>query len=302
MNRYIMAEGKNVRNYCNSCKKETNHLIQKEYTQALHEHYALVSLFQIVECNGCNEISFIRQDIDYEVSIPYVNEYGEEGYNPDISLFQYPIPLKYHSGFDMDELYELPKKIKTIYQDTLKSYANGSTILVGAGLRACVEAVCNDLNITGKDLEQRIKKLNQNGYISKSNMALLNGVRFMGNDAVHDMKESTHDEIKVALRVVEHLFENVYILPKLAKGKLKTTIDNYDEFKQILSENLKSFNSGDEYGLYILLGENYRRCQDNITSFQSHLIQDINGGNFSLLKIGQVKTHNNQAVQCFIIV
>lgn len=287
--------------YCNSCNKNTNHTICKEIHEKSNESNSSTLCFGIIKCKGCDEHSFVKIEIDHDDVRAYEID-GEEELHPQIHIHQYPEPFNQHSGIDFHEQLELPDEVYSIYQDTLRSYHGGSKILVGVGCRACIEAVCNELSISGKDLQQKIENLKQKGYISDSNITLLNGVRFMGNDAVHDMKQSTHDQIKVALRVVEQLFEKVYILPKIAEGQLHGTIDDYDRFKQILSENLGNFNSGDEFGLYKLLGENYRRCQDNITSFQSHLIQDINGGNFSSLKIGQVKTHNNQAVQCFIVV
>lgn len=115
------------------------------------------------------------------------------------------------------------------------------------------------------------------------------------------MKKPTDDEIKVSLRVVEHLFENVYILPKIANGTLKTTVEDYTDFLNVLKQNLQNFNSGDEFGLYKLLGKDFRRCQSEIVNFQQQLDSDIDLGVFTLLKKGKVDTYGGKPVQHYIL-
>lgn len=290
-------KAKIVKNHCDECKKETKHLVLSEHQTNPFDDYAYSVEYQIVECCGCSYVSFRKVDTDFEAGW-----YDEEGlYHSDVSVFQYPIPLKNHQSLDWEDMVELPNAVWSIYNDTLKSYANGSKILVGAGLRACIEAVCNDLNIAGKDLEVKIKKLNQSGYISKGNTSLLNGIRFIGNDSIHEMKKPTDDEIKVSLRVVEHLFENVYILPKIANGTLKTTVEDYTDFLNVLKQNLQNFSSGDEFGLCKLLGKDFRRCQSEIGNFQQQLDSDIDLGVFTLLKKGKVDTYGGKPVQHYIL-
>lgn len=291
-----MVENVTITNYCNECKKETNHLVKKEYCiNPYSDDCQYESIYQIVECCGCSYVSFKRIDADYENF-----DYGYEGEpQPSISTYIYPIPLKNYKAFNDFELYELPAKVRKIYQDTLKCYANESTILVGVGLRACIESVCKDLNLKKGGLENNIKELKNSGYISESNAKLLHAIRFLGNDAVHDMAEAKDDELQVAFRIVEHLFENVYILPKLANGELKMPITEYNDFLNILFTNVQKFQSGDEFGLFKLLGDDYRYCKEKISDFQKRLDIDIQNGTITWLAMGVMSKHNNQPNQLY---
>lgn len=288
-----MAVQARVRNYCYGCIAYTNHVVLHQVNQGFEPYeYPEEILHQIVRCCGCDNISFRKVTIDLNTA--YEDEFGKTEYQEFIEVF--PKFLKNHKPFSFSELYELPKNVQKIYRDTLKSYANDSKILTGAGLRACIESVCNDLQITGKNLEARINKLSKDGFISKSSARLLHGIRFMGNDSIHEIKESDNDELNTALKIVEHLFENVYILPKLANGKLKTTIEDYNDFLNTLRQNLQNFNSGDEFGLYKLLGNDFKRCQSEISNFQQQLESDINSGNFTLLKKGKNDNGNQHYI------
>lgn len=291
-----MSKTEKINNYCRDCHRDTNQSIVEEYVVSPFDDYAYNVKYQIVECCGCSYVSFRKVEIDYENGF-----YIDDLYSPDVSVSQYPICLKNHIGLNDFDIFELPKTVLAIYQDTLKSYANGSKILTGAGLRACIEAVCNDLDIKGKDLEARINKLNKEGFISKSNTNLLHGIRFIGNNSIHEIKEPTEQELDVGLRIVEHLFENVYILPKVAQGSLKSIIDEYDEFLKILSKNLKNFNNHEEFGLFKLLGEDFKYCKDNLSNFEKRLIDDIQSDKFKELSMGKIKKHEQRNIQCFIV-
>lgn len=294
-----MAENTHITSYCKSCGKDTNQLIVKEYFVPYDPNdYPEELYYQIIKCAGCDYVSFRIMQIDLQ------NEHYD--FNGDLyypkNVTNYPVPLKGHKEFQWFELAELPIIVKSIYQNTLKSYANDSKILTGIGLRVCIEAVCNDLKINGKSLEIRINQLQKNGYISNGDKSLLHGIRFMGNDSAHDIKEPTSEELEVALRIVEHLFESVYILPEIANGKIQTTVEKYDDFIALLSKNLKSnFNQGDTFGLFKFLENDFRRCQNNISNFESQLISDIQSGNFNLLSLGNKATFNNQSIRQFIV-
>lgn len=289
-----------VKNYCNECKKETKHFVLKEHTVSYGDCYSID--YQIVECCGCCYVSFRKENLDFE---NYLCD-NEGNYIPFAEVFHYPVPVKYHQGIEFDDIYELPKSVRTIYQNTLISYANDAKILASVGLRACIEAVCSNLGIQGK-LHEQISILNQKGFITESNAIWLNGIRFLGNESVHEMKQPDNSEFSVALRIVEHLFENVYILPKISEGKLKLVkpnISNYEDFLDILSENLKSFieNANKQIGLYKLLGDDFGRCKDNISDFEQKLNDDIVSGRVKGLEIGEVHKTTDKEIQLYRVV
>lgn len=290
-----MTELRKVSNYCHSCLKNTNHTVLKEHRWSSDPEYdyCYAISYQIVKCDGCDRISFRQEKVDFEDA----HFYGK----PSRTIYQYPISLKEHREFEWHECLEFPENVNNIYKDTIKCYANDSKILTGAGLRACIEAICNDKNIEGKDLSNRINQLKSKGMISAHDASHLHGIRFMGNDSVHDIKTPKDQELKVALRIVKHLLESIYILPKLASGTLKTTIVEYDDFLNTLRQNLQNFSSGDEFDLYKLLSEDFRRCQSEIVNFQQQLDSDIDSGVFTLLKKGKTVTHGGKTVQHYIL-
>lgn len=295
-----MAENTHITSYCKSCGKDTNQLIVKEYFVPYDPNdYPEELYYQIIKCAGCDYVSFRIMQIDLQ------NEHYD--FNGDLyypeNVTNYPVPLKGHKEFQWFELAELPIIVKSIYQNTLKSYANDSKILTGIGLRTCIEAVCNDKGIEGKSLESRINKLKTSGFISISDTNHLHGIRFMGNDSAHDIKQPNDRELEIALRIVEHLLSSIYILPKISNGTLQTVIDNYKDFKTLLIKLLNdNFKSGDEHGLFRFLDKDYRRCQENIEDFEKQIIKDIQNGDFTDLQLGAIKKYKNKNIQNFLVV
>lgn len=295
-----MAENTHITSYCKSCGKDTNQLIVKEYFVPYDPNdYPEELYYQIIKCAGCDYVSFRIMQIDLQ------NEHYD--FNGDLyypkNVTNYPVPLKGHKEFQWFELAELPIIVKSIYQNTLKSYANDSKILTGIGLRTCIEAVCNDKGIEGESLESRINKLKTSGFISISDTNHLHGIRFMGNDSAHDIKQPNDRELEIALRIVEHLLSSIYILPKISNGTLQTVIDNYKDFKTLLIKLLNdNFKSGDEHGLFRFLDKDYRRCQENIEDFEKQIIKDIQNGDFTDLQLGAIKKYKNKNIQNFLVV
>lgn len=295
-----MEKPKIIKNYCQSCQNYTRQFVLKEHNIPYEPEGHLFDLFyQIVECCGCSNVSFREEIIDPDSPI-HINE-SEVEYETTIKT--YPVSLKNHKEMDWFELYELPLLVRRIYTDTLKSYANDSKILTGIGLRTCIEAVCNDKGIEGKSLESRINKLKTSGFISISDTNHLHGIRFMGNDSAHDIKQPNDRELEIALRIVEHLLSSIYILPKISNGTLQTVIDNYKDFKTLLIKLLNdNFKSGDEHGLFRFLDKDYRRCQENIEDFEKQIIKDIQNGDFTDLQLGAIKKYKNKNIQNFLVV
>jgi hypothetical protein len=85
------------------------------------------------------------------------------------------------------------------------------------GIRALVEAVCNERAASGKDLASKIDSLASIGLLTADSTEFLHGLRLMGNDAAHEAKRYSEDDLLLALEVAEHLLTNAYIIPARAK-------------------------------------------------------------------------------------
>ncbi|MDY3558591.1 DUF4145 domain-containing protein, partial [Gemmata sp. JC673] len=52
--------------------------------------------------------------------------------------------------------------------------------------------------------------------VSGDGAKILHSLRFMGNNAAHEVKGHTAEELTIALGVVEYLLHGVYVMPKKA--------------------------------------------------------------------------------------
>lgn len=272
----------NIISYCRSCEKNTNTKILAEDIESHRDEYNCDIIHQIVQCKGCDTKSFRKVFVDIEAAYPTYNDEWEVP--EDITI--YPKTVEGHR--EINEISDIPEIVETIYSEILLALKEDANILAGLGLRAAVEAVCNNLNIKGRNLEVRINKLVTAGFISKKDAERLHAIRFMGNDAAHDIKPPKNEALKVALQIVEHLILSVYILEKKVNGTLETITSKYDVFESIIEKKLVNFNDGDEYPIAKLLGKDLRRVKESIQTLEKELIKKIKDGSFSKLSVGKV--------------
>ena len=280
-----------IKSYCRDCCKKTNHNVLSDHTESHRDEYQCDISYQILQCLGCDTKSFRKVFYDIEAAYPTYNDHWEVP--EDVTV--YPKAVEGHK--QIDDLWELPDIVRIIYSEVLMALREDSKVLAGLGLRAAVEAVCNDLDIPGKSLEVRINKLASSGYISKNDAERLHGIRFMGNDAAHDIKTPKDATLSVALQIVEHLIASVYILENKASGNIDTTVSRYEVFEKLLNERLKVFNVNDEYPIAKYLGKDMRRVKESISTLEQELISKIGNGEFTKLSVGKVETYQSSQHQ-----
>lgn len=236
----------------------------------------------VIRCRGCEKISFRYVFSDFEGAYPV----SDDEWEVPRTIKTYPRFIKDHKT--LDGTHCVPDLVKEIYEETLLAIQEEAATLAGLGLRGTVEAVCNERQITGRDLKTRISKLAIQGWISQKDAERLHAIRFLGNDAAHEIKRPTKEQIEVALRIIEHLIVTVYILDDAARGSLDTMISSYEDFKSLLINKISVYKSGEELPLAKLLGKDVRRIEGAMTSMESQLIAEIQSGGFSKLTIGKV--------------
>ncbi|HGX0170739.1 TPA: DUF4145 domain-containing protein [Escherichia coli] len=282
---------KHIKSYCRDCCKNTNHNVLSEHTDAYREEYSCDISYQILQCLGCDTKSFRNVFYDLEAAYPT----DENNWEVPEEVTVYPKAVEGHK--EIKNLWDLPDIVRTIYSEVLTALRENSKVLAGLGLRAVVEAVCNDLTIPGRNLEVRINKLVSSGYISKNDAERLHGIRFMGNDAAHDIKTPKSTTLSVALQIVEHLIASVYILENQANGNIESTVSRYEVFENLLSEKLKNFSSGDEYPIAKYLGKDMRRVKESISKLEQELISKIDSGEYAKLSVGKLDTYQSSESQ-----
>lgn len=268
---------------CGACDRDTQHQVLSSAEESEFD-YRIDTSYQIVECCGCSTKSFRK-----------VTSYIEEAYQIDEDEWEVPSDIKNYPSIlkghrSVPEIRRAPEIVGDIYRQALDAIKNQSNILAGIGLRATIEAICNERGVVGRSLEQRIDKLAKVGSISLNDADRLHAIRFMGNDAAHEIQPADAKSLLIALRIVEHLIISLYILDSEANGVLETLIKTYSEFEKLLNAKVTTATKGDEVPLLKLLGRDARRFHGYLKSHESQLISNITSGTYTALSLGKNDT------------
>ncbi|MFD2334388.1 DUF4145 domain-containing protein [Cohnella sp. GCM10020058] len=287
-----------MKNYCVKCHNETNHDILEKHVRNQRDEYLCDEYYYIVKCMGCENITFRYEFHDIDGGYPTDNDDG--GWYVPTTVSTYPNVIKNHRP--IQEMYYVPETLKELYQQSISAYKEGAKILAGLGFRGIIEAICNEQTISGDNLQERIGKLADNGIISRMNADLLHAIRFLGNDAAHEIKNPSDQQLSVALRIIEHMINSLYILEREAEGVFETVLANYGELEPILKTCIKSKVAGDELTLKEILGRHFRRLFQHLGTIESDLIDAITNGKQPLLTLGKTVTSAKKTLQYYVVV
>lgn len=144
----------------------------------------------------------------------YYTSEGEVAYKLSVDVY----PNQEEGRNLVKDSHLLPPNLKKIYSETIKSINLDQSILTGIGIRAIVETVCKDKKAQGKDLNEKINSLISLGVLTKDGAETLHKLRTLGNKAAHEVKPHDHTQLALALDVIDHLLQGVYILPHHAES------------------------------------------------------------------------------------
>lgn len=212
---------------CNTCERDTYHTVVRavdykstddaEPDHVIENGLSLNGTAQIIVCNGCNTISFRDK------------HFFSEDPGPNVSI--YPPREEQSASNELylrDEMYAVPRIVKTIYHETFSAIKRKNPTLAGIGLRAIIELVCKDKGINVRGIEAKIDKLVEKGFLTCDGAEILHGIRIIGNEAAHDGKAPKRKQINAAMKIIDHLLLGIYIIPEeaadaLPKRQKKTT-------------------------------------------------------------------------------
>lgn len=198
--------------HCINCNNATNHdaLASKDFSREIHEGgIQWWDTYQIIQCLGCEEISFRRTFLCTEDIDPYTGQL-------ETTEYLYPNPAKSRQPIENYE--KLPAKTRIIYREVLKALSHGAPVLSAIGLRAVIESVFLDQNTKSKNLAEGIDELADMGHISKAQAQFLHKHRFMGNVAAHEIVAPKPEHLVAAIDIAETLLKTIYVLPALAES------------------------------------------------------------------------------------
>jgi hypothetical protein len=204
---------------------------------------------------------------------------------------------------DLEEVYLLPSSIQKIYNESVNALKAKCNILAGAGFRAVIEAICQDKNILGGNLEQKINNLQKDGLITKNECSRLHSIRFLGNDSIHEMIEPNDGQLEAVLKITEHLLNNIYIIDPSAGFYLDTPINDFNSFTRLIEQKMVVFKIGEEVPLIQIFGKDIRRVRSHFLTFEKELISKIDNQEYEFLSKGAFKQYriNSKSIQHFII-
>jgi hypothetical protein len=211
--------------FCNECKQETNHICK------LHEYYSYpiesdedlqrlaaddpdfsindytrsyeIWGYRLWACAGCDTWTVER----YYALVPEMDENLMFDRNFIDSSF-IPERTKFHA--QTKQFHQLTPTLDGIYREILHSYNYGLPVLCAVGIRMLLEGICEDQEMRGAKLAQKIDGLTAVLPINIVNN--LHGLRFMGNDAAHELIPPDQEELHLAISLVEDILNFLYEL------------------------------------------------------------------------------------------
>lgn len=230
------SKGNVVKIQCIECKRITRHLVAVSLDQSGSEFdeggdwsVDWVDRYQVIECQGCETISFRHLSWFSEAQ-----DFDDNGQTERI------YPGRNKDAISPRPYHNVPPVLRRIYTELIDCFNNDSPTLCAAGLRALVEGACAQEGISDgpvevpvkgggtktvrqKSLEGRIAGLQEKGLLTQPSAKTLNEHRFLGNSAVHELARPSVEELKLAIEIVEHVLEQLYELPEKAEELRRAT-------------------------------------------------------------------------------
>jgi ribosomal protein L37AE/L43A len=197
--------------FCNNCRCETEHTCKSESYRDYpnYEGEGAQKTIIIVErigyrmwtCSGCKTCMLE----EYYILDITDNQYKDENM---WDLTYYPVRNEFQ--IKSKEFNELNDKLKNIYQETLAAYNNNLSVLCSLGIRGLLEGICSDKGIEGKNLEQKIDNMVK--ILPQNIVKNLHNIRFIGNEAAHELSSPDKKELRLAIELCEDLLNFIYEL------------------------------------------------------------------------------------------
>ena len=162
---------------CIECKRATRHNVLVSVDLSGHQEfgdmftYYFNNNYQVVQCLGCETISFRKISSDSE------NYEYDEIDDTTVHLIDEDLyPNRDEGRAPVKDSKLLPLSIERIYQETIKAINNHQPVLTGIGIRAIVETVCKDKAANGKDLNEKINYLVSIGVLTSEGAEILHKI------------------------------------------------------------------------------------------------------------------------------
>ncbi len=277
--------------FCRKCKGLRNQksLFEKKILEGdAHDYFQWLEKYIVLECLGCETVSFLK--VYGDTDMVYHDDEGNQEYYFDNNIY----PLFLEKGDELKHKSYLPESISGIYAETISAFKSNSFILTAGGLRAIIEALCNHLKIKKDNLQNRIDLLHKKGHLTLSESKRLHSIRFLGNDALHEIEKPKKEHLYLLLELINHLLSNLFINDKIIKGKLDTIIDNFEEFNRLVKTKITSEMVGKEMTLLEIINKAKRLIpKSDFPKYEKKFIEECELGKYDFLELKSKKAKDS---------
>lgn len=199
---------------CQDCVRKTKHRAIKSvelFQKDDDPPFCWSELYQIVQCQGCEKISFREGFYDDE-------NFEAETWSAGADFTVVVHPHRIAGRKSLPKAYLLPGIVSKIYEETQSALCSSQPVLAGIGIRALIECLCKEKNAAGSNLEKKIDNLVTIGVLTAVAADILHRLRILGNESAHEIKEHDETTLYTAMDIVETVLSNVYILPQVANS------------------------------------------------------------------------------------
>lgn len=194
---------------CQNCDRQTYHAV---LTQVSEWNEQVVEEHETIQCKGCKRISFRHNWFDIDER-EYDYETGDESPVYHVTLY----PPRLAGRKPMRDANFVPSKVRAIYKEAHSAACQDLRILAGIGIRAIVEAVCDEKGAKQKTLEKSIDALVPMGVLTPDAAEVLHCTRLVGNEAAHEVSAIDDKTMNAAMDIAEHMLATVYTIPEKAQ-------------------------------------------------------------------------------------
>ena len=198
--------------FCNECGRETPHSCHGEYSSYTgdYEFYS----YRLYVCDKCEagvlEVFYTNPDICDHTG----GNWNEDDLQGEYLYF----PERTQSTRRPQEFPQAPKKLIEVYHEIITAFNAELPRLCAIGIRALIEGICQDKQLSGRNLQEKIGHLD--ALTGQGIADGLHSIRFLGNTAAHELEIPSKSEMELAIELCESLMVLLYSLNLKQKSKL----------------------------------------------------------------------------------
>lgn len=166
----------------------------------------------VLKCPSCRNYNIINAYWDSSYGKVTESKKYEDIYCGDnvYETILYPVVSELSNGANGIVPNDILKTFRKSLE--LKSVDSDSCLVK---LRKTLELICNDKNVIGHNLNDKLKKLFELGILPSTLKSASNITRKLGNMGVHESDiEISTTELSSTIKLVEYIIQYIYILPK----------------------------------------------------------------------------------------